>query len=119
MLIVKRSAEMNFYPNMWNGVGGFLDDQKSLEEKVHEELSEELGIAAEQIVSIRCGQIFHDTQPQYRKTWIIHPVLVVVTTDRITLDWEAAEYRWIRPDELPNFVIIPSFSKVVENALHH
>ena len=31
ILIVKRSLDMKFYPGWWNGLGGFLDDDKSLE----------------------------------------------------------------------------------------
>ena len=35
ILIVKRSPDLKFYPGWWNGLGGFLDDDKELEEKVH------------------------------------------------------------------------------------
>jgi 8-oxo-dGTP pyrophosphatase MutT (NUDIX family) len=45
ILVVQRSESLNFYPGYWNGISGFLDDQKSLKEKVLEELREELGIS--------------------------------------------------------------------------
>lgn len=44
ILLVKRSKELNLYPGYWNGISGFLDDQRSLTEKVEEEIKEELGI---------------------------------------------------------------------------
>ncbi len=71
ILLVKRSEKLNFYPGYWNGISGFLDDQKSLKEKVLEELHEELGLASASIVNIQPGQIFDQEEPQYKKTWIV------------------------------------------------
>ena len=47
ILVVKRSNDMKFSPGLWNGMGGFLDDQKSFEEKVKEELDEEAPVTRE------------------------------------------------------------------------
>ena len=48
ILVVQRSKNLNFYPNYWNGVSGFLDDQRSLNKKISDELKEELGIEAKE-----------------------------------------------------------------------
>src|SRR3990167_617521 len=45
ILIVERSKKLRFYPGYWNGVSGFIDDQRSLNEKVIDELKEEVGIS--------------------------------------------------------------------------
>lgn len=105
---------MRLYPKYWNGISGFLDDDKSREEKVKEELYEELSISNDDIVSIRFGEVFDQEAPEYKKTWIVHPALVVVKTDRITLDWEAQRYEWIMPDEVSNYKLLPGFDTVVE-----
>ena len=115
ILIVKRSSRMRFYPGWWNGLGGFLDDDKSLKEKVKEELLEEIGVVENDIVSIKLGEIFDADDAELKKTWIAHPVLVEVKTDRIILDWEAEDYRWISRGELRNFEITPVFRKTIEN----
>lgn len=83
ILLVERSASLRLYPGYWNGISGFLDDQKNLEEKIYEELREELGIAKKHILSIRPGQVFDQEEPKYKKTWIVHPVLVTVDTDSV------------------------------------
>ena len=44
ILLVKRSAELRLYPNYWNGISGFLDDDRSVLEKVKDEIREETGI---------------------------------------------------------------------------
>ena len=49
LLVVQRSKELNFYPGYWNGVSGFLDDQRSLSQKISDELNEELGIPKSKI----------------------------------------------------------------------
>ncbi|HOB89967.1 MAG TPA: NUDIX domain-containing protein [Candidatus Colwellbacteria bacterium] len=113
ILVVRRSEKLNFYPGYWNGVSGFLDDQKSLEEKVVAELKEELGIAKTQVENIRPGGIFDQDEPKYKKTWIVHPVLVDVKTDKIKLDWEAENYKWLTLQEVKKLKLLPGFDEVL------
>lgn len=117
-LIVERSAELRLYPNHWNGISGFLDDDRSLEDKVGEELQEELGLENEHILSIRLGEIFHQDAPEYKKTWIVHPVLVEVDTDAIVLDWEARRYEWVTLQEMEGYKLLPGFDIVLEKVLN-
>lgn len=114
ILIVERSRELNFYPGYWNGISGFLDDQKSLKQKVCEEIQEELGISKKHILKIEMGEIIHQEAPKYKKTWIVHPILVTVATDKIKLDWEARGYQWIDIKEVDNFKLLPGFKEVIE-----
>src|SRR3989344_8330151 len=118
ILIVKRSSNMKFYPGQWNCIGGFLDDDKNLEEKVKEEMLEELEIEGKDIISMRLGEIFDFDDPRLGKTWIIHPALVEVKTDKIVLDWEGEDYRWVKPDELAGFEITPSLKKIIKDFFH-
>ncbi len=115
ILIVARSGEVGFYKGVWNGISGFLDDKKSFEEKVREEIKDEVGISDSGIRTIRRGEIFHQEDPKYEKTWIVHPVLVEVHKDKITLDAESISYKWIAPQEVRNFRLLPGFDRVLEN----
>jgi len=114
ILVVQRSKKLNFYPGYWNSISGFLDDKKSLEQKVKEELEEELGMPQAKIKKIRLGEIFDEEAPEYKKTWIVHPVLVEVSTDRIKLDWEAQNYRWVTLKEAMNLKLVPGFDTVLK-----
>lgn len=113
ILLVKRSTRLRLYPGFWNGISGFLDDQKSLAEKVQEELVEELGLEPEQIISIKLGRIFHQEEPRYNKTWIVHPMLVKIKTDVVHLDWEAQKYRWVTLAEAKQMNLLPGFDRVL------
>ena len=114
ILVVQRSKELNFYPGYWNGISGFLDDKRSFEEKVKDELGEELGLPGKMIEKIKLCEIFHQEAPKYKKTWIVHPVLVRVKTKRIKLDWEARNYKWIKLTEAKKLKLLPGFDQVLE-----
>jgi len=115
ILIVQRNRNLNFYPSYWNGISGFLDDGRNLRQKVEDEIGEELGISKNKIISIRLGNIFHQEGKKYKKTWIVHPVLVKVKTNKVKLDWEAQDYKWINIEEIKKFRLLPGFDKVIKN----
>lgn len=113
-LVVQRSKELNFYPGYWNGISGFLDDQRSLNEKVADELREELDMPKNKIKRIRLGKIFDQEEPKYKKTWIVHPVLVEVKTDKVKIDWEARNYKWVTFQEAKGLKLLPGFDEVLK-----
>jgi len=114
ILIVQRNSSMKFYPDHWNGISGFLDDKKTIEQKVNEELREEIGIEENDIITIKKGEVFEQDEPRYNKTWIVHPVLVEINTNKIKLDWEAQNFKWIEPGEIKDFKLVPGFGRVLE-----
>ena len=114
ILVVQRSKKLGFFPGCWSGVSGFLDDKRSFKQKVKDEIQEELGIPGKMVKNIRLCEIFHQEAPKYKKTWIVHPVLVEVKTDRVKLDWEAKNYRWIRLADTKKLKLLPGFDRVLE-----
>ena len=115
ILLVRRSGKLNYYPGYWNGISGFLDDRKNLREKVKEELKEELGISEKLIQSIKLGEIFLQEEPKYKKTWIVHPVLVIVSGHGVKIDWEADNFKWVTLAEAKKLKLLPGFSEVLQN----
>ncbi|MES2215878.1 MAG: NUDIX domain-containing protein [Patescibacteria group bacterium] len=114
ILLIQRSEKMRLYPGYWNGVSGFLDDDKDLEEKVYEELREELGLSKKNILDIKLGRIFDQDERKYKKTWIVHPVLVKVNADKVRLDWESSNYQWVTPKDARKLKLLPGFENVLE-----
>ena len=107
ILCVKRSPDLRLFPNYWDWVCGFLDDNKSIEDKAREELSEELGLTDKDIVSFKRGEPILEETPQYHKTWFIIPLLVEVRTEAYTLLEEASEAGWFEPQELKKLNLVP------------
>lgn len=115
ILLVQRSKKMRLYPGVWAGISGFLDEaEKTIEHKVKEELLEEAGIEEKDILSITTGTIIEREAPDYDKTWVVHPVLVEVVTNRVSLNWEGQEYEWVYPEEISRFDTLPGFPDVIK-----
>lgn len=117
VLLVQRSATMRLYPNYWNGVSGFLDDNRSVREKVTQELGEELGITQEHIDSLEQGTVLLQEAPGYKKTWLVVPMLARVKGVDITLDWEAQRDQWYAPKEIAALDLLPGFREVIDQFL--
>lgn len=114
ILLVQRSKDLRLYPGYWNGISGFLDDNKSVEEKVYQELKEEAGITKSNIDSISRGPLLVQESKEYSKTWIVFPILVEVKTNKIKLDWEASSYKWLTLTEARKLKLLPGFAEVLE-----
>lgn len=113
ILLVRRSPDMRLYPNYWSGVSGFLDDASGIEDKVYEELHEELGLGKNDVGELTIARPLRQEAPEYNKTWFVVPVLAVVTMDKVKLDWEAAEAKWFDPNEAKSLKLLPGFAEVL------
>lgn len=116
-LLVKRSAGLRFYPGCWNGVSGFLDDQRSLTDKVVEELTEELGVGEAAVQQVELRGVFDQEAPEHEKTWIVHAVRAELTTDQVALDWEAERYEWFAAWPGEEYQLLPGFDTVLDLVL--
>jgi ADP-ribose pyrophosphatase YjhB (NUDIX family) len=117
VLLAKRSANRNLYPNYWSTIAGFLDDDKSIEDKAYEELREELGMQESDVVSLKRGSVILREDPKYHKTWFIMTMLAHVKTDAFTLDWEASEARWFELPEIAKLDLLPGTLEVIRQFL--
>ncbi len=75
---------------------------------------EELGIDKNQVILIKPGQVFDQTETAYNKTWIVHPVLVEILTNHIKTDWETQSHEWITIGEVRQHKLLPGFDKVLK-----
>lgn len=118
VLLLKRSDKVLTYRGKWNTVAGYLDELKPIQEKIFQELSEELGITKRNIKTFRIGESYTFTDKTTNKTWIVYPAKVELTqkTD-IILDWEHTEYRWIHPSEIDKYDTVPNAKVSLEQAL--
>ncbi len=119
ILLLKRSNKVNDYQGKWNAVTGFLDEIVPVQDKVLEELEEELGVDKRWIVSIRFGKPYEIIDSDIKKTWIVNPVIVELREfPSIRLNFEHTEYKWIRKDELIHFDTIPMIKTFFEDYVH-
>lgn len=118
ILLLKRSDRLRIYGGKWNTVAGYLDELKPIPEKVLKEIREELGINEDDILSIHIGKSYEFLDTEINKAWNICPVLVELKNKPdIKLDWEHTEYKWIRPEDLGKFDIVPKLEKSFKNSI--
>jgi len=116
ILLLKRSDKVGNYQGKWNSIGGYLDEDRSLEEKVKEELSEELNIEENNIANIQIGEAYAFHDKDIDKIWHIFPVLAKLKAKpEINLDWEHTEYVWIAKEEVKNYDTVPRLLEVLEH----
>lgn len=117
ILLLKRSDKVGTYQGKWNCISGYLDELKPIYQKAMEEIEEESGIGRDDILSMRLGETYSFTDKG--KTYIVHPILVELKNQPvIRLDFEHTEYKWIKPEELGNFDIVPNTDKGLEKVIH-
>jgi 8-oxo-dGTP pyrophosphatase MutT (NUDIX family) len=118
ILLLKRSDKVRVYQGLWNSVAGYLDEFRPLEEKVLEELREELNITPDLIKQTKLGQPYELIDNKVQKIWVIFPVLVELNKEpAIKLDWEHTDFKWIDPADLKNFDIVPDLDKTLAKVL--
>jgi isopentenyldiphosphate isomerase len=116
-LLVQRSLDSNFYPGYWNGISGFLDDNKDINQKVEEELFEELNIEKDAIVSIKIGKLLYKDEKEYNKTWIVFPILVEIKSKDLNLNFENHKFQWFKINEIDNIIKTHNLMFYIEEIL--
>ena len=120
ILLLKRSDKVRAYQGKWNVIAGYLDDLNPIEEKVFEELREEIKVSKDNIEQICYGKIEKIEDKEIGKTWISQPVLIKLKNKpEIILDFEHTDYKWILPSEMKKYDILYSLEETFENLMKY
>lgn len=110
-LLVKRSEKMLTYQNLWSCLAGFVDDEKTMEEKVVFEIEEELGLKQADIKEIKKGDTYLFLDEELNREWIRHIYLVEIANPNVKLSWEHSELVWVVGEDAKNFTTTPGFAE--------
>ncbi|MBC7581627.1 NUDIX domain-containing protein [Aeromicrobium sp.] len=117
LLLVQRSDDMRTWPGIWHCIGGYLDDDKTIEDKALEELWEEAGISTERVTSMqRFAPILREDNA-HGKTLFTVPVRADIVGYEYTLNWESQAAIWIDPAEVGQYNLLPGFAKIVADVV--
>lgn len=115
VLIVKRSQKVSAYQGLWNGVSGFIDEPKTIEEFAAQELAEELSIIPD---DVKVAMPYEVDDRSIDRIWVVYPVLATMQhKPKIKLDWEHTDFAWIKPEQLQQYEYVKDFDKSVARAL--
>ena len=118
ILILLRSEHVGTYPGRWAGISGLIENNKTADEQAMIEIQEETGLLIEDITLIRKGAplVFDDANLNLKK--IIYPYLFhIENRNKIAIDWEHKQFKWIKPEDIDNYDTVPKLRETLEQVL--
>jgi len=117
VLLLKRSGKVGTYKGHWAGVSGYLESVDPLGQ-AYVEMVEEVGLVKEDVSMVRMGKPLEVFDPVGERGWRVHPFLFVVhSPEKIRLDWENLEMRWVLPEEIVQLQTVPALKEALERVL--
>ena len=118
ILILKRSETVKTMKNMWSGISGIIENDEEPLTRAKIEIFEEVGIKENEIKLLKIGNEIDIISPQYKNhQWHVFPFLFETYNLEIKINWENSDFKWINPEEIKEFDIVPSLEKVLLSLL--
>ncbi len=77
-------------------------------------MEEEVGLARDGVRLLAEGEPLTVLDESIDTRWTVHPFLFEVDRpERVRLDWEHTESRWVRPQEVPNLETVPGLAEAL------
>ena len=116
ILILRRSQKVGTYRGSWAGVSGYME--RSDTEQAFTEISEETELYKNDLKLIKKGEPLEVIDRSLNRKWIVHPFLFhVKAPEKIRIDWEHTEAKWIKPQELTNYKTVPGLKKALARVI--
>ncbi|MBF0123773.1 MAG: NUDIX domain-containing protein [Magnetococcales bacterium] len=117
LLLVRRSDRVGSFQGFWSGISGYLEGDPLIH--ALQEILEETSIPATDLTLIRQAKPVDIVDHNHvGVVWRIHPFLFeLATPDKIKLDWENDELRWILPQELGHYKTVPGLDRILSACL--
>jgi 8-oxo-dGTP diphosphatase len=117
VLVLKRSGKVGSYRGHWSGVSGYLESADPLKQ-AYVEMVEEVGLGKEDVSLMKTGKPLEVFDQVRKRAWRVHPFLFVVhSPDKIRLDWENVEMRWVLPDEIDQLKTVPALKEALDRVI--
>ena len=117
VLVLKRSDKVRTYKGHWAGVSGYLESTDPLKQ-AYEEMFEEVGLEKEDVSLVKMGKPLEVFDPVGEHAWRVYPFLFAVhSPDKIRLDWENIEMRWVFPEEIVQLQTVPALKEALDRVL--
>jgi len=112
ILILRRSRQVGSYQGRWAGVSGYIET--TADEQALVEIEEEAGLSQEDLKLIDKGEPLSIEDERIGIKWVVHPYLFhIENRDKIKIDWEHKETKWIKPGEIANYQTVPKLKETL------
>jgi len=112
ILILRRSGKVGTYRRSWAGVSGYMETNPT--DQAFTEISQETQLFKKDIKLVKKGKPLEVIDKDLNRKWIVHPFLFhVKAPDKIKIDWEHTEAKWIKPSDLKKYETVPGLAKAL------
>jgi hypothetical protein len=112
ILILRRSSKVGTYRRSWAGVSGYIETNDI--DQAFTEIRQETQLYQKDLKLIKKGKPLEVIDKNLNRKWIVHPFLFhVKAPDKIKIDWEHTESKWIKPSELKKYETVPGLAKAL------
>ncbi len=106
--LLRRSGRVGTYKGRWAGVSGYIEEGNTPYQQALEEMKEEAGLSEEDVELIKEGEPLEAVDEGLGRKWVVHPFRFGVKTgEKISIDWEHTELRWIDPKDIGRYETVP------------
>jgi len=113
LLLLRRSDRVSTYQGLWASVSGYLESESPLEH-AYREIEEEVGLHRGDVRLLAQGEPFVAVDETIDTRWTVHPLLFeVLRPERVRLDWEHVESRWLRVEEMGDLETVPRLEEAL------
>ena len=112
MLLLRRSEKVGTYQGRWAGVSGYIET--TADEQALTEIAEETGLSRQDVRLTKRGKRLVIKDEKLGIKWLVHPYLFHVNErDKIRIDWEHKETRWIKPTDIASYETVPGLKEAL------
>jgi len=112
ILILRRSERVGTYQGRWAGVSGYIET--TADEQALTEIREETNLSGEDLELVKKGKPLSVEDEKLGVKWVIHPYLFrIKNREKVKIDWEHKETRWIDPKDIDNYETVPKLKETL------
>lgn len=113
--LLKRSQLVGSYRGRWAGISGYIEEGKTPYQQALEEINEEMGLNIGDIELVKEGESLEVVDEKMGRKWVVHPYRFrVMRPEKIEIDWEHTEMRWIDPGDIGEYETVPQLREAWE-----
>ena len=112
ILLVKRSPQSRFYPDVWDLFGGHVEGEETLEDALYREAFEELRVKVERLYKI--GTFYDPVERAEISVFVVRGWVGEPTNAELN---EHSEIRWFTLEELPISVALDGYGDLIKRAV--
>jgi len=110
ILILRRSKKVGTYRGRWAGVSGYIEEEPDKQAMI--EIKEETGLGEEDVELIKKGKPLIIVDEKINRKWVVHPYRwQIKDPQKIKIDWEHKEMKWIKPCNLSRYRTVPGLKE--------